>query len=192
MSDPYWMDFSGAPPIIVPHRWLPLWRGFYLPCEDEVDEESLGGDLELPDGRAFYVVDEFDFENPVTDYDRVCAYTMPIERQPVCVMPLPPGELLAFSDYSDGRVGWWDEERMLLTVSRHVPDLERIPDDGWTRGVEWTIPDGPLRLMNACEFGTAPAPEYHIDIELEPGRYRVDWYDYTIDYCVMVYRLRPV
>lgn len=192
-DDVTWMDFSGAPPILVPEGVLPDWHGFYRPCEPDEDEDlDLGGDLELPDGRAFYVDDEFDFENPTTDYDRVCRYTQPLDRQPVCVMPVGSGEVVAITDYGDSHVGWWPERRMVLTVSRHVPDLSRIPEDAWTHGVDWTIPEGSVRLMHSCEFGTAPAADHFVDLDLDPGRYRVDWYDWTFDYCVMLYRFTKV
>lgn len=192
MVDPYWMDFSGAPPLVVPHRCLPSWHGFFVPSEPDEEDDEPFGDLVLPNGRVFDVWDECDFDNPATDYDRVCAHTQKLENQPLSLYPVEPTEVLTITDYGDSAVGWWAEQRMILTVSRHVPDLSQIPDDGWTDAIEWDVPEGPLRLLHSCEFGTAPAKDHYVDFEFEPGRYRIDCFDYAIDFCVMLYRFRRV
>ena len=89
----------------MPEKLLPYWNGFYEEMDlndPEMDHDY--PDLELPDGRLFRINDEFDFDHPQTDYDRLCGYKASSEH---FLYPVGPGEILAIGDYSDGATGWW-------------------------------------------------------------------------------------
>lgn len=185
MGDVKWMDFSGAPPLLIPERFLGVWRGFYLPADEEEDCP----DLELPDGRAFCICDEFDFEHPQTDYDRLCA-----RGGGHFLHPVGPGRALVISDDSDGPVGWWPEQQMVLTVSRYLPDPACFDRLEWKGEVRWQIPDGRLILMNSCLHGADPdkPQDEFVEIDLEPGVYSITAADHSEGICVMLYRFRRV
>lgn len=184
MNSVKWMDYSGAPPLLIPERILHFWSGFYLPAG-----KGDSPDLELPDGRALCVCAEFDFEHPRTDYDRLCA-----RGGGHFLHPVGPGQALAISDYSDGTVGWWAEQQMLLTVSRHLPDPACFDRLEWRDEVRWEVPAGPLILMNSCLHGADPdKSQDEVDvIELNPGIYSITAADHSEDFCVMLYRFRQI
>jgi hypothetical protein len=108
--------------------------------------------------------------------------------------PVGPGQALAVSDYSDGTVGWWPEQRMLLTVSRYLPDTACFDRLEWKDEVRWQVPDARLILMNSCLHGADPDErrDQFIEINLEPGVYSITAADHSEDICVMLYRFRRV
>jgi hypothetical protein len=184
MVETKWMDFSGAPPILMPERLLDFWGGFYLPAD-----ENDTADLTLPNGRAFCVQDDFDFKHPKTDYDRLCA-----RAGGHFLHPVGPGQALGISDYSDGTVGWWPEQQMLITVSQHLPDPAGFELLEWKDEVIWQIPDAGLILMNSCLHGADPdkPQDQFVEIDLQPGKYSITAADYSEGICVMLYRFRRV
>jgi len=165
MADIKWMDFSGAPPILIPERLLPFWNGFYVPDDDPDDPWS--ADITLPDGRRFVA----DCDNPDTDYEAICG-----RSGSSFLHPLGSGQALVIIDHSDGTVGWWPEERMLLTCSRHLPDQSTLDQLQWKLLFQWNIPDSRLLLMNSCLHGADPnkPPKDFDEISLEPGKYSVE------------------
>lgn len=184
-----WMDYSGAPPILIPERFLGLWNGFYLPVEEEEEDVYGDGDFQLPDGRNFYIHDEFDFKNPKTDYDRICA-----KDGGSYLYQLGLGHSLVIQDYSDGTVGWWPEQNMLITVSRHLPDPSTFGHLNWENEIRWQIPDKRLYLLNPCMHGEQakePSPEVDI-IDLTPGEYSIKAAESNEKYCVVLYRFERI
>jgi hypothetical protein len=76
-----WLDFSGAPPMLIPQSLAELWRGTTDPATGEYRE--------------------FDKDNPVTDYDRACAAARP-ERSVLEFRGVPI--LILYTEY-DSTVG---------------------------------------------------------------------------------------
>jgi hypothetical protein len=192
MAGPIWMDFSGAPPILIPERYLGLWNGFYLEDTIDPDEDlNLSGDLVLPDGRSFSVWDEFDFQNPKTDYDRLCGSG----HRKNFLHPLGDGHALVLVDYSDGTTGWWPEQQVVLTVSRQLPDPASFDRLAWGDELRWTVPDRRVVLMNSCLHGADPdnrSSDQFVEIDLEPGEYSITTADAEGEWCIVLHRLRRV
>jgi hypothetical protein len=189
------MDFSGAPPLLLPRSLLPFWKGHFLPAEPDGTDEYV--DLELPDGRRFtyHALDE---ANPRTDYDRLCSQIL---RLPTfCIrVNVGPGEGLVISDERDGSVGWWPARQTFLDGCVR-PNLDEGEFDhlAWEQELIWTVPERQIVLMNSCMHGQDPllaqiGSDDHLKIELEPGDYAVSSVEYTgHGYWQRLYRFRSL
>jgi hypothetical protein len=187
-----WMDFSGAPPFLLPERCLPLWNGMFVPLTDL--EES--DDLELPDGQRFRLDDTLDFKNPITDYDRLCAASLRA-REPLVLFPVGDSFGLYVHDPSDGNVGWWGEQQLLITMSHALPDPDLLDGLEWSDEVRWEIETAEIVLFNPTLHGAdlANHPNYRFPFYLQPGVYSVMAADYTDpvdDFFASLYRFRLV
>jgi len=181
-----WMDYSGALPILIPERCLPYWSGFYELMED--GDDGAYSDLELPDGRRFMMCTDSDFDDPVTDYDRLCVprdWTSGHRTYAV-----GPGSILVIDEYRGGSIGWWSEQSMLLEGARNLPDLSKVREADWGEPVLWTVPDSRVLLMNSClhglqDFTDEPDCE---ELTFERGEYRVDSHHAQDGSDVKIYR----
>jgi hypothetical protein len=63
------MNFSGAPALLLPRAVLSDWHGILVRAARREDEPDFVNDS----GAAWFVHDAFDFANPVTHYDHLCA-----------------------------------------------------------------------------------------------------------------------
>lgn len=160
---PPFFNYSGAPAILLPKSIAPFWSGFYLPVED--DDEGLGGDLELPQG-SFEICDEFDLENPRTDYDRLC-----VQKGALSLFPVGSGQMLAIKTGHDCH-GWWPEQQMIVEGGA-LPDLSKMSRIQWSAPIEWRVTDTDFVLMNACEHGADPDLRDCAHIRLTPGLYQI-------------------
>lgn len=170
MCQPRFVDYSGAPPILLPFRICRLWKGIYLPVEADPEQEDDPwdwGDLELPEGQ-FYICDDFDFDNPRTDYDRACALA---GSPAVHLIPVGPGYGLVFATELD-RHCWWAEQRMLINGDQ-LPDLDKLNQVHWTNELLWHNDDSDFILFNAANHGAAPYQNAWFDVHLSPGDYLV-------------------
>jgi hypothetical protein len=163
-----WVDYSGAPPILLPVSLLPFWQGFYLPAAP--DEEF--PDLELPSGR-FNICEDYDFVHPKTDYDRACALGGILAVQALMV---GPGFGLVFSIEFDS-LTWWREHRMLVNGSS-LPDVAQLQRVAWSDELVWTATEPDFVLMNACDHGANPDKEPNFAVRFEPGEYVAQWGSY--------------
>lgn len=183
MSATIWMDFSGAPPLLLPLSALPLWRGFY------VEHSGAGADL-LVDAGAYVIKDDFDFAQPASDYERLCAWQLDPAHQGIQPYPLAPAQLgIAIADGSDGTVGWNGPQRLITTQSRVDLDEEQLAALSWARAFEYEAAE-PLLLLNACLFGSDPdlPADQFCTVDLAPGRYAVEWASYRAGYVAELYR----
>ena len=64
------MNFSGAPALLIARSALRSWHGILL---DEPRTPDATPDFEDDEGNAWYIHDDFDFAHPRTDYERLCA-----------------------------------------------------------------------------------------------------------------------
>lgn len=171
MGDTIWMDFSGAPPLLLPRSALALWRGFYI----EWGEADGSADL-VCQGRAYAIHSSFDFAQPASDYERLCAWQLDAANQGIRPYPLTPAHLgIAIADESDGAVGWCAALRLLITSRQIGPTAAQLGALTWERAFTYAVAE-PLVLMNACLFGADPdMPDGQwCEVSLAPGAYAVE------------------
>jgi len=168
MDKPEWVNYSGAAPILLPVRMLQFWQGFYLPAtpDDELP------DLVLADGD-YTICDDFDFDNPQTDYDRACALDV---KPAVQEIKVGPGYGLVFATEHD-QLTWWPEQRLVVNGGC-LPEMAKLPDVQWTEELVWLTTESDFVLMNACDHGANPEKDPYLAIHLEPGRYLIQTGEY--------------
>jgi hypothetical protein len=164
-----WSNYSGAAPLLISVDLLPHWNGFYLPLDKAVPFP----DLELPTGQ-FKTCLDFEFDNPKTDYDRICAQLCSSKGSPaIQTYPVGPGEGLTFSTELD-QLAWCETQLMLVNGGDWPkPELKERVD--WSDELAWTSLKSEYLLINACDHGTKLGDDTTISIHLEPR-------DYTIQY----------
>jgi len=163
-----WADYSGAAPILLSVELLSYWRGIYLPTNGA----DATADLDLPEGR-FIVCDDFDFEHPRTDYDRVCALpTVPT----VQCLSVGPGMALVFAVQHD-LVFWWQEHLMLVSGG-DLPDPTALERVDWSAALRWQSHEASYVLMNSTDHPADPHRSQTFEVEFAPGEYIVHWGTY--------------
>lgn len=167
MTEPQWVNYSGAAPILLPVSLLPSWQGFYLLSRDD---DAV--DLELPQGR-FTICADFDFAHPKTDYDRACALGGNPAVQPI---PVGSGHGLVFATELD-TLTWWPQQQMLVNGGA-LPEPARLRRVTWSDELVWRATEPDFVLMNACEHGANPDKGPHFAVRLEPGEYVIKWGKY--------------
>jgi hypothetical protein len=170
MSAAKWMDFSGAPAIILPESLAGAWNGMFVPLPGASRE----CDLKLPDGRVFKLLG-LDLDRPATDYDQICGRNLDHRNGPMFVHPVGTGSALVIDSDGDGVVGWWPEQQMIVTVSEYLPDPSVFDRLEWRDEIRWQVPTSRLILMNSTLHGADPgkSESSHTVIELEPGEYSI-------------------
>ncbi len=165
------LNFSGSPALLIPRRAIASWHGIMLAERRAPDDTP---DLIDRSGVEWFIWDDFDFEHPKTDYDRVCAH-----QATVSVCEVAGASALAISDGADS----WAWSSHLRAVLSNV-DTEPIPIEAfgsaiWDDMLIWRIDDGDLVLMNSslhgAELGDAemsPSSDYE-SVLIDPGVYRV-------------------
>jgi hypothetical protein len=193
-----WLEDCGSPPMLLPSCCRRDWNGIYLPCTDASGDAELvlprgerrnklvlpggerlevctGGDdeLVLPGGKRMYSDTTFDFRNPRTDYDRLCA-----QGNGLFLFPVGSGQALVIGDGGPRFVGWWPEEKLLVVVGPDVPDLTRRDKLRWSEVLVWRLPVPEFHLMASCLHGlevevVAELKRMSVDCTLDAGVYRV-------------------
>lgn len=187
MPDACWMDFSGAPAILIPEPLAEAWNGMFVPMGPDQQD----ADLTLRDGRMFRLHD-CDFERPVTDYDRLCQRWLSRQEGPIFTHPVGPGTALVIDPDGDGVVGWWSDQKVIVTISQHLPDPERLDTLTWGDEIRWRIPGTRLILMNSTLHGADPGKsgEDHLVIEMEAGEYSISRSEPEDDLWYLLHRFR--
>lgn len=124
-----WLDFSGAPPILIPSCLVGLWRG-------TIDPDS-GHHSDL------------DTDNPKTDYDRACIAAWP-GRGLVEV-----GRGFAVVLYTEWDRVSWDPNWQVVACGGWWPSREQIEDAKWTDPLCWDSEHSDYPLMNSAADGSA-------------------------------------
>lgn len=169
-DDVIWMDYSGAPALLIPDSLKHQWRGFYLRAEPG---ESGIPDLELADG-AYNIHDEFDFDNPRTDYDRACATNLGENHEQTLTqyfISIGPGKGLVFSSGEDNHA-WWAAQNMVVSGGG-LPDPDKLDNQTWEEALVWDIEEDALTLMNACNHGLEPDIDF-TPVRLPAGRHVIE------------------
>jgi len=144
-----WLDFSGAPPMLIPAGLVPKWRGTINPRS----------------GRS----STYDSSNPVTDYDRACNAAWPGRG----VIPLDDQHVLVL--YTESDLHGWDCERMIVGCADGWPSDDELRSAKCEGRVEWTFRAGLCYLMNSAVDGSeGVSNDDFMPIELTPGTYSVE------------------
>jgi hypothetical protein len=163
------LDTSGAGALIIDAAVARAWNGFHIPLTSPDDEP----DLETGDGVGWRIDDTFDFEHPVTDYDRLCRRHLQ-ESAPVLINDLREHSFASISDGSDS-FRWWPLLGVFSANAAVEPTAEAIARAAFVRVGVIDVPSGLLWLMNPCSHGAAVrAGDDGWAIEVHAGAYAVE------------------
>lgn len=144
-----WLDFSGAPPLVVPQQLAALWRGATEP--ENTDYCELNTD------------------NPVTDYDRACAVSWPGK----CLLEFKDAQVLALYTEFDNHA--WDESRRIVACGGWLPSDEYFRQASWTDPIQWCCYQSELLLMNSAADGVEGlSDDDFMPVNLPKGIYTVE------------------
>jgi hypothetical protein len=166
-----WIDYSGAPPLLLPLSLAKQWRGFYIPLPPG-DEDDADIDLIIGEDQ-FLIHDDFDTENPVTDYDRLCERCQRSNDYALTIT-LNKGTAIAILSSFDN-IAWWPERKMLISGGNAI-DETALDELAWDYLFDWELKDKKVLLMNSCDHGAAPVDykDKHEIIPFIPAIYRVE------------------
>ena len=157
MPEARWLDFSGAPPLLIPRSLVPFWRG--------TTDASTG------------LYREFDEDAPVTDYDRACAAAWPGRA----ILEFRGVQILALYTESDRHS--WDGDKRIVACSAEWPSDEALQQASWTDPIQWHTKERSLLLMNSAADGNERLrDDDFIVLELDPGSYTVETSHIAFDY----------
>ena len=176
----HWMDFSGSPIIFLPNNLKNVWKGFY--SEENINSED-EPDI-IIEGKAHYVNDEFDFDNPKTDYDKICG----IDKNHF-TYKIGTSEIFVINAFYD--VFGWDNHRKIL-INGRIDEFNDVTFSKviWKDKVEYEITNEKNIIINACEY---PLDE-NIDedamqiINLPKGKYYIEQGEYQEKNIAIIYR----
>lgn len=145
-----WLDFSGAPPLLIPTRLVTQWRGAVNPATGAYSDLST--------------------IEPLTDYDRACKSAWPGQG----VLPIADGSaLVLYTEYDQHR---WDARHRLLACGGWMPSEVDLAGALWAESWFWEIQDTEFLLMNSATDGASGlhADEY-MEVSLKPGKYVIEY-----------------
>lgn len=152
-----WLDFSGAPPLLIPRVVADLWRGVT--------------DIATGDYR------DLDRDNPVTDYDRACAAVWP-GTSAINFMGTKP--LVLHTEFD---LHTWDGARQIVACGGCIPSDEELRQASWTKPIRWRAEHSDYLLMNsAFDAVLGLRDEDFMPVVLAPGDYSVDYCDIESEY----------
>lgn len=155
-----WHDFSGSPAILLPKDTKSEWLGFYS-LKPKTQRQS--PDFSYQD-QDYYMIDDFDFDHPKTDYDRISSVP---DRVQIIELDAKFKALIFGISHS---FGWCKK------MSVFVHNMDRILLEDF-KSLDWNL-EGEVRLcqnmilMNSCNTLIAPFKETE-EIQFEPGSYRI-------------------
>jgi Immunity protein 21 len=147
---PRWLDFSGAPPLLIPTRLVSYWRGGVDPATGEYSDVNT--------------------KVPLTDYDRACAAAWPGRG----VLPIADASaLVLYTEYDQHA---WDARRSLVACGSWLPTDAELAGASWEDPFSWQIEDTEFSLINSAAEGAMSlrANEY-INVRLTPGKYVIEY-----------------
>jgi hypothetical protein len=147
-----WLDFSGAPPLLIPKRLVARWHGATDPAT----------------GRHF----DLNTKAPVTDYDRACAAAWPGRGA------LRVGDSFALALYTEFDEHTWDAGRRMIAGGSWLPTDNELAGAAWSNPFSWRIADTEFVLMNSAANGSRGLrPEEFMELRLASGNYIVEYAD---------------
>ena len=152
-----WLDFSGAPPMLIPRSLARSWRGTTDPTTGEFRQ--------------------FDRQNPVTDYDRAVAAAWPGRS----ILEFMGARLLVL--YSEYDQHTWDSSRLILACGGWLPSDEVLRQAPWTDPVCWRAEHTDYLLMNsAADAAHDLRDDDFMPVRLSPGIYTVEYSDIASEF----------
>lgn len=176
-----WFWFDKCPPLVIPELYKMDWSGFYLPSTSNNDYP----DLTTSNGN-FTICDDFDFDNPKTDYDRACA----LDKTGLLKVQEEGWALVIDTVYV---IAYWEAKQTFIVKNNTFSTLQEIAsntlilkelEDNWSV-MQWQtlltmdVSTENMCLMNSCEHGANPEipPHELLCFQLEPGHYRLQYTD---------------
>ncbi len=178
-----YLDFYGCPAIVLPESYLSEWHGMMLP--DVKNQQS--PDFIAKDGTTFFLDDTMDFENPKTDYDRICQATLQ-SRKTHFLLNLNKAPLQALALNIAKNLIRWEEYLQAFVFIETVENKDEVENDlknvplntlHWENPVIFEIKYLPLWLFNSSYHGEEITPEQSQRIEIAKGQYQITSTLYT-------------
>jgi len=145
-----WLDFSGAPPLLIPKRLVGHWRGAISPLTGKYSELNA--------------------KEPHTDYDRACAAAWPGRG----VLPLAESTALVL--YSEFDEHTWVQDRALVACGSWLPTDEELQCAVWSDPLTWEVSDTDFLLMNSAASGAEGLrDDDFLEVHLSPGKYIIEY-----------------
>jgi hypothetical protein len=147
---PPWLDFSGAPAMLIPAALVSLWRGAIDPATESYSD--------------------LNSKEPKTDYDRACAAAWPGRGE---LRLRQSSALVLYSEYDEH--AWMAEEHVVASGS-WFPTPEQIRLAKWTDGFDWKADFEQYLLLNSAADGKNDLR--HDDcapVNLQRGSYLVEF-----------------
>ncbi|WP_307572595.1 Imm21 family immunity protein [Variovorax paradoxus] len=161
-----WLDFSGAPPVLIPAAAVPLWRG----CID-------------PDTNSYR---DFDKVRPKTDYDRACAQAWPGRGL------IEVGGFTALVLYAEWDELAWSPKQGIVACGSWSPSAEQLNAAHWGDPLRWVNNHSEHLLMNAAaDASSGLRDDEYISIQLPRGTYIVEYAQIEDEFIGGFLRFRP-
>jgi hypothetical protein len=149
-SSTNWLDFSGAPPMLIPQSLAGLWRGTTDRATGEYREANV--------------------EAPVTDYDRACAAAWPGRS----ILEFMGHSVLVL--YTEFDLHTWDDHRELVACGGWLPSDHELQRATWTDRIHWPALHTDFLLMNSAADGKQGLrDDDYLAVRLTSGIYDVDY-----------------
>jgi|SRR5687768_1018267 len=158
-SELQWLDFSGAPPMLIPQRLAKYWRA--------TTDRTTGEYRDL------------DLNHLVTDYDRACAVSWPGKS----TLEFMGAEVLVL--YTEYDQHTWDARRQMVACSGWwLPSDEELRKAKWSNPIQWRAEETDYLLMNSALDGTVECfdellGEEWMPVRLKSGMYTIEYADVT-------------
>jgi hypothetical protein len=157
------LDFSGAPPMLIPRSLAEYWRGTTDPTTGKYRE--------------------FDKSNPVTDYDRACAAAWP-GRSILEFLGVPI--LILYTEFD---LHSWDASRQILACGGWFPSDDQTRRATWTDPIRWHAEHTEYLLMNsASDAGAGLLDDEFMPVRLPSGIYTIEYAYITSEYVGIFHR----
>jgi hypothetical protein len=145
-----WLDFSGAPPLLIPAQLAALWRGVIDP--------------------ATGTYSELNSKAPKTDYDRACAAAWPGRGE------VRLGQSTALAIYSEHDEHTWMPEERVIASGSWFPTKEELQRANWTDAFDWRADFEHYLLLNSAADGKSGLrPDDFLPVQLKRGPYLVEF-----------------
>jgi hypothetical protein len=145
-----WLDFSGAPAMLVPASLVGLWRGAIDPATERYSD--------------------LNSKEPKTDYDRACAEAWPGRGE------LHLGQSSALVIYSEYDEHAWMPEDCIVASGSWFPTPEQLKWANWSDEFEWKADFEEYLLLNSAADGKSDLqPDDYVPVTLERGTYLVEF-----------------
>lgn len=152
-----WLDFSGAPPMLIPRVLAASWRGTTDPATGEYRE--------------------LDTDNPVTDYDRAFMAAWP-GRSTIEFMG---SKILIL--YTEHDLHAWDSKRHILACGGWLPSDADLCEAKWETAIRWRAEHADYFLMNSAADATKNLrDEDFTPVRLDSGIYTIEYCDMELEY----------